>query len=290
MPLKVNIPVSTYRLQFNAQFTFKHALQLVEYLHSLGISHCYSSPLLKAKSGSLHGYDIVDHSQLNPEIGTEEEFESFVAELHKYNMGLIFDIIPNHMYLTDPANHWWEDVLENGPASPYSDYFDIDWHPPRNGLANKVLLPLLDQQYGSAIENQTLNVIYQEGSFKVKLITTILPTDPNSWLLILEALEIDAEKTLASDDSHLLELRSIITSLSHLPPATETDKEKIVERLREKEVIKRRLNTVLEESDVIAQMLQQQLTLLNGQKENPHSFDNLEAFLNAQNYRLAFGE
>jgi len=124
------IPTATYRLQFNHRFTFRDATSILPYLHELGISDCYASPYFMAKRGSLHGYDILDHNQLNPEIGTEEEYRQFTQALKKYGMGQILDIVPNHMSIAGNENSWWMDVLENGPVSIYADFFDIDWNPP----------------------------------------------------------------------------------------------------------------------------------------------------------------
>src|SRR5258706_1488145 len=120
------IPLATYRLQLNRDFTFAQATAIVPYLCALGVSHCYISPCLKASRGSVHGYDIVDHNALNPEIGSAEEFDRFVTELHEHGMGLILDIVPNHMAVMGSDNAWWLDVLENGEASVYSCFFDID--------------------------------------------------------------------------------------------------------------------------------------------------------------------
>ena len=180
------IPLSTYRLQFNRQFTFKQAQEIVPYLNRLGISHCYASPILTAKPGSMHGYDVIDYSKINPEIGTPEEFKSLIASLHEHGMGLILDTVPNHMYIANSNNLWWYDILENGHASSFAAYFDIDWHPPRLMHDNKVLLPILDQQYGNALESQTMKVIYQDGAFHIELYQLNLPTDPKSWVLILD--------------------------------------------------------------------------------------------------------
>lgn len=282
------IPIATYRLQFNSQFTLKHALEIVDFLNQLGISHCYASPILAAKPGSMHGYDVIDHSRLNPEIGTEEEFSSFVEKLHKHRMGLIVDIVPNHMYIAHAANLWWNDLLENGPASIYAGYFDIDWNPPRIELVNKVLLPLLDQQYGSALENQVLQVNYKKGAFHVELPAMELPTDPKSWALILESLAKEATTLLPESHPHLQELQSVVTALTHLPLTTDTAPEKIAERQREKEVIKKRLASLIEEDQVLAKLLSKNLKTINGTKGDPHSFDLLETFLNAQPYRLCF--
>jgi (1->4)-alpha-D-glucan 1-alpha-D-glucosylmutase len=119
-------PGSTYRLQFNANFRFEDARRLLPYLHSLGVTHCYASPILRARAGSQHGYDITDHNTINPEIGTPEEFEGLAADMKSMGMGLILDIVPNHMGVGHGTNPWWQDVLENGPSSAHADYFDID--------------------------------------------------------------------------------------------------------------------------------------------------------------------
>ena len=123
------IPTATYRLQLNPDFTFRDAAAIVPYLSALGISHCYTSPYLRARPGSMHGYDIIDHNTLNPEIGSLDDFGGFVAELHRHGMGQILDIVPNHMGVMGSDNAWWLDVLENGEASDFADFFDIDWDP-----------------------------------------------------------------------------------------------------------------------------------------------------------------
>lgn len=129
MPMP-RIPVSTYRLQFNYQFRFSDAAKIIGYLHELGISDIYASPYFKAKKGSLHGYDIVDPTMLNPEVGTEDDYNILIGELKKYNMGQVLDIVPNHMSIGS-ENPWWMDVLENGLSSPRAKYFDINWAPER---------------------------------------------------------------------------------------------------------------------------------------------------------------
>src|SRR5258706_10762033 len=145
-------PLSTYRLQFHKGFRFADAKKLVLYLHDLGISHVYSSPFLKARPGSTHGYDITDHNVLNPEIGTPEEFQEFVEELHRHGMGQILDTVPNHMGVGFGENPWWMDVLQNGRAAEHAGFFDIDWKPLKVALHDKLLLPVLGCQYGEELE------------------------------------------------------------------------------------------------------------------------------------------
>ena len=157
-------PVSSYRLQFNRAFTFVAARALVPYLHALGITHCYASPLLKARAGSGHGYDITDHNTLNPEIGSEAEFQALVSELHAHNMALILDTVPNHMGVGHGDNPWWQDVLQNGRTSAYADFFDIDWAPLKAELRDKFLFPVLGGPYGAELERGHLRLKY-DGAF-----------------------------------------------------------------------------------------------------------------------------
>ena len=140
-----DIPSATYRLQFNKDFNFARADALADYLRELGISHVYASPYFKAAPGSSHGYDVTDHNTLNPELGTPEDYGAYVAALKRNGLGQIVDFVPNHMGI-GPLNPYWMDVLENGQGSRFARFFDIDWHPLKEELANKVLLPILGDQ------------------------------------------------------------------------------------------------------------------------------------------------
>jgi (1->4)-alpha-D-glucan 1-alpha-D-glucosylmutase len=154
-------PESTYRLQFHAAFTFRDAARTVPYLRDLGVSHCYASPYLRARPGSTHGYDIIDHSSLNPEIGSEDDFNAWVVSLKEHGLGQILDTVPNHMGVATSDNAWWNDVLENGPASRFAGYFDIAWRSsPRPELSDKVLLPVLGEPYGDVLEKGQLRLTH----------------------------------------------------------------------------------------------------------------------------------
>ena len=284
----LHVPTSTYRLQFNRSFTFTQAAELVEYLDQLGIGACYASPFLRARPGSLHGYDITDHSQFNPEIGTPDQFCNFAKKLRDLGIGLIVDVVPNHMCITDASNKWWWDVLENGPSSPYSRFFDVDWHPPKEELANKVLLPFLGDQFGRALEGEQIRILYDDGAFYVALHEMRLPVAPRSWHLILEPIRQEMRGQLGESHSHLVELESILTALSYLPPRTELDEAKVRERQREKEVIKRRLATLVSASDPVRLAIEQAVRQINGSQGVPASFDRLEQLLTDQAYRLSF--
>ncbi len=160
---------ATARLQFHKDFTLDDALGLVPYFRRLGISHLYASPLLKARPGSTHGYDIVDHNQINPELGGEPALRRLVAALREAEMGLILDIVPNHMGVGGADNAWWLDVLEWGRASPYAEFFDIDWEPPDPALHGRILAPFLGNPYGEALANGDLRLAFdpEDGRFFV---------------------------------------------------------------------------------------------------------------------------
>jgi len=282
------IPCSTYRLQLSSHFTFAQAAALLDYLQDLGITDCYTSPFVMARPGSLHGYDVTDPTRFNPEIGTEEEFQHFGEQLKQRGMGLIVDVVPNHMCVTHPSNIWWWDVLENGPGSQFSRYFDIDWNPPKAELTNKVLLPFLPDQFGLALENQQIRLIYRGGSFFVDCQGTLFPVAPRSWPLILDRVLDQMRQRTGESPDHVMELESILTAISYLPPLDETDPSRIRERQRESDIIKGRLTKLMESSDVARIGLSTSLDDINGRKGDPRSFDALERILADQAYRLSF--
>ena len=203
-------------------------------------------------------------------------------------MGQILDIVPNHMGITASANFWWQDVLENGPSSRYARYFDIDWTPVKQELENKVLLPILGDQYGIVLENQEIVLGFEDGTFYLQYFEHRLPLDPGTWTLVLSFRLEDLTQESDETDPHLQEFKSILTALSHLPQRTEHDPERLNERYREKEVIRRRLLALTQESPRIEEFLQANLTLLNGVKGNHRSFDLLDALVSNQAYRLAY--
>jgi (1->4)-alpha-D-glucan 1-alpha-D-glucosylmutase len=284
----VRTPSATYRLQFNQAFTFDQATALVDYLDDLGISDLYASPFLMARPGSVHGYDVTDQTRFNPEIGDEDSFLRLSAALQERKMGLIADVVPNHMCITHPSNLWWWDVLENGPSSPFARFFDIDWRPPKEELANKVLLPFLGDQYGRVLENQEIQVAYVHDQFEVIYYDNPLPLAPWTWTMILEPAAARLRDKVGATNDHLAELESITTALSHLTGNTETDEAKIHERAREKAIVKRRLSELMEASPEAAEAIHAALAEINGRRGDPHSFDRLERLLESEAYRLSF--
>lgn len=286
--MNARIPASTYRLQFNRSFTLEQAAELTDYLHELGISDCYASPLTVARAGSMHGYDVTDQSRLNPEVGGEEQFFKFARALAAKGMGLVLDTVPNHMCIGDPANRWWFDVLENGPSSPFARFFDIDWDPPKADLANKVLLPVLGDQYGRVLENREIRIVYQGGAFEVCYHDLRLPVAPRTWTRILEPARERLVRMLGESHPDVMMLESIVTAISHLPLRTETDTARVRERQREKEIIKSRLSALVESGAAVSSALQAALEEFNGARGDPRSFDRLEGLLDEQAYRLSF--
>ena len=282
------IPVSTYRIQLNKTFTFRDVAKIVPYLHDLGITDLYCSPYFTAVPGSMHGYDIVDPTTLNPEIGTEEDYRAMVSELHLRGMGQLLDVVPNHMGITQQLNGWWQDVLENGPSSPYASFFDIDWDPLKLELREKVLLPILGDQYGVVLENQELQLVYQDGRFIVQYYDHCLPVAPKPSALILAHRLPALTQELGVNDSHVMELESLITALKHLPSRQDRAPDAVAERYREKEIIKRRLSALVSGSEPIRLFLQENVCVINGTKGDPRSFDLLDQILNDQAYRLAY--
>src|SRR5882762_4183112 len=282
----VRIPTATYRLQFNKTFTFRQAREIVTYLHHLGISDAYASPYFQAGAESLHGYDITDHNKLNTAIGSREDYDAWVAELHAHGMGQIADFVRNHMGINDPQNVWWQDVLENSPSSLYAPYFDIDWRPLKSDLQDKVLLPILGDQYGRVLERGELRVRFDGGSFSLTYFEHVFPIAPGTYRFILElALENLAE---FRDEDFYAEFQSILTALEYLPRRTETDPERIKERAREKEIIKKRLERRCAEAPQVQRGIEKAVETINGHIGDPRSFDRLDELLNAQSYRLAF--
>jgi (1->4)-alpha-D-glucan 1-alpha-D-glucosylmutase len=280
------IPTSTYRLQFNRHFTFQHAREIVPYLHELGISDMYASPYFQARAESLHGYDITDHNKLNAAIGSREDYDAMVSELHARDMGQVLDFVPNHMGVGEPLNHWWMDVLENGPSSVYAPYFDIDWRPLKSDLHDKVLLPILGDQYGRVLERGELKVRFEGGAFYLDYYEHQWPIAPGTYRHILqialEFLEPHKEEVFYAD------FQSIITALDNLPRRNETDPERVELRAREKEVVKRRLERRCQEAPQVLQAIQNAVAKINGTPGDARSFDKLDELLNDQAYRLSF--
>jgi (1->4)-alpha-D-glucan 1-alpha-D-glucosylmutase len=272
-------------MQFHANFRFADALRTIPYLHSLGITHLYSSPILKARAGSMHGYDIIDHNEINPELGTEQEFQALVDELRSHGMSLILDIVPNHMGVGHGTNPWWQDVLENGRTSDHAAFFDIDWEPVKGELRNKVLIPVLGDMYGEELEAGRLKLEFIGTGFRVSYYDNVLPIDPQTYPLIFEPLG-DLRQHLP-DDADRAELESVLWELRQLAPNFSTDADQVRRRQREIPLLKDRFCALASRSDQVHVLLDRAVALCNGTPGDPRSFDPMHRLLEAQAYRLA---
>src|SRR6185312_7251694 len=280
---------ATYRLQLNATFTFRQATALIPYLAELGISHVYCSPYFRARPGSMHGYDVVDHNSFNPEIGTREEFEEFVATLRRHGMGHILDFVPNHVGIMGAENAWWMDVLENGRASRYAEFFDIDWFPPNPALAGKLLVPALGGPYGSILEGGELKLRYEpeSGSLAVFYHQHRFPLDPQTYPAVLDRVLAHASAADASADQRL-QFESLVAAFRKLPQRETAAPDEIIERDRDKELHKGRLAELVRGAPALSAALDATVTELFGVRDDPKSFDALHELLERQCYRLAY--
>lgn len=288
-PLGAVIPRATYRLQMSRRFTLDHAAGLVPYLKRLGVSHCYLSPILKARPGSMHGYDIIDHNEINPEIGSRKALEHLAHILKQHGMGLILDMVPNHMGIGSD-NPWWTDVLENGPASPYAAYFDIDWDPVKPQLRGKVLLPVLEDHYGTVLERGLLRLRFEaaRGVLTLAYHEHRFPIDPGTYPILLTHGVQRLSKELGEKDPVLHEIQTLADALANLPSRHETAPARVSTRLRDQEVHKRHLARLCTEHEAIGRFVQENVQDFNGAQGDARSFDVLDRLLARQAYRLAF--
>jgi (1->4)-alpha-D-glucan 1-alpha-D-glucosylmutase len=281
------IPLSTYRVQLHREFDFARAAAVVPYLARLGVSHLYASPILRAMPGSNHGYDVVDHTEVNPELGGGVGFSSLSDTLQSNGLKILLDTVPNHMGIAS-GNPLWEDVLENGPAALHAHFFDIEWDPVKAELRNKVLLPILGDQYGVVLDQGELQLEYQGGSIALRYFDNRFPLNPRAYQDVLGPGVDQVGSQLGESHPDYVELQSILTGLRNLPSRGDTSPEKVLERNREKEVLKRRLNTLVASSPVVAEHLRANLARLNGTPGEPRSFDALDRLLERYvPYRLA---
>ncbi len=302
------IPLSTYRLQLSRGFDFERARLLVPYLDALGVTDLYASPCLKASRGSSHGYDVVDHRLINPDLGGREGFDALSDALRLRDLGLLLDFVPNHMAIGH-ENPLWRDVLENGPAAMAADFFDIDWEPIKEELHGKVLLPVLGDQYGALLERGELSLLFDRtaGRFEVAYAEHRFPVAPGQYARILRHRLDELAQSLPPGDIALEDFLSIIAAVEHLPEpvpgesAIDTRPENTdargerpclsdlcVARRREQEVVKRRLSALCESSPAILRFVEENVRRFNGVVGDPASFDLLDQLLRAQPYRLAY--
>jgi (1->4)-alpha-D-glucan 1-alpha-D-glucosylmutase len=278
-------PLATYRVQLNQGFTFDDAAAIARYLADLGVTDLYTSPILKAAPGSMHGYDVVDYGSINPELGGDEGYERLARAVREAGLGHVLDIVPNHMGVGS-GNALWVDLLENGPSAQAAKFFDIEWHPVKEELAGKVLMPVLGDRYGAVLERGEIQLELHEGAFRIRYYDHVFPVNPRSYGHILGHRIEELEKKLGKSEA-LDELKSIIFVLEHMPSRHEQDPARQEERRREKEVVKRRVATLCASSAAVREHLEENVRIFNGTPGKPRSFDLLDKLLNAQAYRVA---
>jgi (1->4)-alpha-D-glucan 1-alpha-D-glucosylmutase len=279
------IPVSTYRVQFNKDFRFLDCREIVPYLHMLGIGALYSSPRFKARRGSEHGYDVASPLRVNSELGTEEEFGELCVKLRDYGLGLVLDIVPNHMAASS-ENPWWMDVLENGCSSPYAHYFDIEWHPAISKAAflqdNKVLLPILGDLYGNVLERGELSLGIDESGFFLRYYEHKIPLDPASYEDILDVWLSHMIGEQAQQKETIAELDSVRSLVRSIPGSTTTEPEEIARRLDEGRTAKKRIFELYRDHPEARAAFDATMRQIGEEAQRLH------ALLEKQAYRLAF--
>jgi (1->4)-alpha-D-glucan 1-alpha-D-glucosylmutase len=280
-------PVSTYRLQLHKEFRLDQVTAVVDYLDRLGITDLYLSPYLDARPGSTHGYDVFDHARLNAEIGDEAAHARLIAALGQRGMGRVLDVVPNHMGVGG-HNRYWLDVLELGQPAPSARYFDIDWYPIKEELEGRVLLPILEDQYGKVLESGKLRLERDGGALFVRYYETRLPLSPRSYALVLERRTEELLARFDPGEEHVLEYRSIWASARSLPSRSDTKPDQIEQTIRERDVIKRRLGRLCADCPELCAFIDENIAQLRGDPGDPSSFDPLHRILEDQVYRLAY--
>jgi (1->4)-alpha-D-glucan 1-alpha-D-glucosylmutase len=284
----LRVPRATYRLQLGPHLTFDDAAALVPYLATLGISDCYISPFFETSSNRSHGYDVSDHGRFRAELGGETAFRRFAQALRHHGLGLLIDVVPNHMGIAGNRNAWWFDVLMHGASSRYASFFDIDWMPVKAELANKVLLPLLGDQYGVVLDRGELRVQLSDGRFTIHYYDTVLPVAPRTYVQILGHRLDQLEAALGAENRALLDLKDVFQLLLTIPRRTETDLERLAARHREAEVAVQKFARLLEMSGDVRDFITENVRIFNGTPGDPRSFDLLDGLLHDQVYRLAY--
>lgn len=279
---------ATYRLQLSNKFRFADAEAIIPYLHNLGISHIYASPVFQARPGSQSGYDTCDFSRISSELGGEEAFHSMVNALHRQGMGLIVDFVPNHMSAHPQWNKWWRNVLANGPSSSDSEYFDVDWNPVNSNLHGKVLLAILGSQYGDVLESGDLRIAYHDGEFCLLYGDYNLPLNPRQMKVLLRHRWQEAAETSGIDDATRHEFESILFHLDHIPGYQQAGLLARADRERETAVATHRLTQVMQQSPALRAYLEDVIEEYNGTPGQPESFDLLHELLEQQPYRLSY--
>jgi len=278
----MQIPLATYRVQMHHEFDFEKAKKIVSYLSDLGISHFYASPIFKARKKSLHGYDIVDPNQLNPELGSREDFLSLAGEIKRVGMFWLQDIVPNHMAI-DSDNVMLMDVLENGRDAAYSGWFDINWNHLYENMRGRMLVPLLGSFYAEALERGEIHLAYNEKGFSIRYYDLSLPLQVGSYPFVLETNIKVLEQRLTGGNTDFINLLGIINLFKGLA-AYDGDTAQSVQVRHAKTM----LWELYQNNPEVKKYIDETIEFLNGNKDDPHSFDNLDTLISKQLFRLSF--
>jgi len=278
----MRVPTATYRIQFHSGFKFESAKTIISYLSELGISDLYASPIFKARVGSTHGYDVVDPTQLNPELGTLENFEALVKEIQHHQMGWVQDIVPNHMAY-DSENHWLMDVLENGSESDAFDYFDIEWEQTYDDIKGRVLAPMLGNFYGQCLENGEIKLSYSESGLSVNYFSLKLPVRIESYAKFITQNLGHLGRFLGRRHPDFIKLLGILYLIKSAPGET-----KGRERYDQIAFVKGLLWELYTQNPEVKEFVDSNVDFFNGEKGNPESFNLLDSLLKEQFYRLSF--
>lgn len=277
-----NIPLSTYRIQFNKDYTFKDALKIIDYLKELGISTLYASPIFKAKKGSGHGYDVTDPNTINPEIGTIEELYELSKKLKQNNITWLQDIVPNHMSYS-PENIMLVDLFENGSNSRFYNYFDIDWNHLYSSANQRLLAPFLGKFYQEVLESRELLLNFNEDGFGVSYYETRMPIRMDCYPELLSFKKNMIRRELGREHPEAIRFFGIMYMLSSLPASEEID-----ERYYQIAFAKSVLYELYSSNEVIKKAIDDTIEYYNGKEGDPKSLDNLDSLLSKQYFRLAF--
>jgi (1->4)-alpha-D-glucan 1-alpha-D-glucosylmutase len=281
----MTIPRATYRLQLHRGFAFADAIAVLPYLAALGVSHVYASPCFAARPASTHGYDVVDPNAINPELGGAPGFDAFCAALRVHGLRLMLDIVPNHMAVLDADNAWWRDVLKHGRASRFAEFFDIDWEPASAELHDKVLLPVLEEPYGTVLERGELDVAFDAdaGAFDLRYGAQRFPLDPREYPRVLDFAQCAVDDAVAA-----AELAPVLAAFATLPAPRGGESEARLARAARASVLEQSLAALCARAPAVNALVARRLAALNGVVGDASSFDALHALIKVQAWRLAY--